>query len=300
MSRLFISTPTPPPPSIATVKLRNKINSGRFYPFNTKTTSFCVRASEKPPSVVVTREHGKNDKLINALAKHGINCLELPLIQHMHLPDVKRLSSILNETAFDWIVITSPEAGQVFLDAWKIAGTPSVKIGVVGAGTAGVFNEILPSLRQYIDIGFSPSKATGKALASELPKNGDLKCRVLYPASAKASHDIEEGLSTRGFEVTRLNTYTTVPLQEVDQLILKQAHSAPVVSVASPSAIRVWVQLLPQSEDWPNSVACIGETTALAAKRLGLRNVYYPENPGLDGWVNSILEALEVHNQVRV
>lgn len=28
-------------------------------------------------------------------AKHGVNCLELPLIQHRHLPDLERLSSIL-------------------------------------------------------------------------------------------------------------------------------------------------------------------------------------------------------------
>lgn len=28
-------------------------------------------------------------------AKHGVNCLELPLIQHRHLPDLERLSSVL-------------------------------------------------------------------------------------------------------------------------------------------------------------------------------------------------------------
>lgn len=44
-----------------------------------------------------------------------------------------------------------------------------------------------------------------------------------------------------------------------------------------------WVNLLSESELWGNAVACIGETTALAAKRSGLRNVYYPTNPGLEG-----------------
>lgn len=34
------------------------------------------------------------------------------------------------------------------------------------------------------------SSATGKVLASELPKNGNMKCTVLYPASAKASGEI--------------------------------------------------------------------------------------------------------------
>lgn len=250
------------------------------------------------PKVVVTRERGKNAKLINALAKHGVSCLELPLIQHTQGPDLDRLSSLLSDTAFDWILITSPEAGLVFLDAWKAAGTPNVTVGVVGAGTASIFKEVMQSSKHLLNIAFAPSKATGKVLALELPKHGNERCSVLYPASVKASHEIERGLSSRGFDVTRLNTYTTVPVQQVDQMILEEALSAPVVAVASPSAVRVWVNLISEVERSGNSVACIGETTALAAKRLGLRSVYYPKNPGLEGWVDSILEALRAHAQL--
>ncbi|CAL5386755.1 unnamed protein product [Camellia sinensis] len=49
----------------------------------------------------------------------------------------------------------------------------------------------------------------------------------------------EEGLPNLGFEVTRLNTYTAVPVHHVDQIVLTQALSAPVVTVASPSAVRL-------------------------------------------------------------
>ncbi|CAL5334167.1 unnamed protein product [Camellia sinensis] len=49
---------------------------------------------------------------------------------------------------------------------------------------------------------------------------------------------MEEGLPNLGFEVTRLNTYTAVPVHHVDQIVLTQALSAPVVTVASPSAVR--------------------------------------------------------------
>ncbi|XAR61853.1 Uroporphyrinogen-III synthase [Bertholletia excelsa] len=216
-------------------------------------------------------------------AKHGIHCLELPLIEHRHLPDMERLSSVLTGNAFDWIVVTSPEAGLVFLEAWKAAGTPKVKVAVVGVGTASVFEQIPESIKHLLCLAFTPSKATGRILASELPKHGNEKCSVLYPASAKASNEIEEGLFNRGFEVTRLNTYTTVPVHHVDQLVLNQALSAPVVAVASPSAVRAWINIISESEGWGHSVACIGETTASAAKRLGLRNVYYPTNPGVEG-----------------
>jgi len=44
-----------------------------------------------------------------------------------------------------------------------------------------------------------------------------------------------------------------------------------------------WLHLIQNEEQWSKYVACIGETTASAARRLGLKNVYYPEKPGLEG-----------------
>ncbi|KAL2346383.1 hypothetical protein Fmac_000383 [Flemingia macrophylla] len=260
------------------------------------STSTSSSVSNVAPKVVVTRERGKNAKLIAALAKHEINCLELPLIEHTRGPDLDRLPSVLGDNAFDWVVITSPEAGSVFLEAWRASGMPHAKIGVVGAGTASIFKEALQSSNRSLDIAFVPSKATGKVLATELPKIGN-KCTVLYPASAKASNEIEEGLSNRGFKVTRMNTYTTVPVQHVDHMVLKLAIAAPVVTVASPSSIRAWKNLLSDSE-WNNYVACIGETTATMARSLGFTNVYYPKQPGIEGWVESILEALGSYDEL--
>lgn len=257
-------------------------------------TAADASSSSSSPKVIVTRERGKNGKLVKALAKHGINCLELPLIQHTQGPDLDRLPSVLSDSSFDWIIITSPEAGSVFLEAWKAAGTPDVKVGVVGAGTASIFKEAMQSFGKSLNIAFAPSKATGKVLATELPKSENKSCTVLYPASAKASNEIEDGLSNRGFHVLRLNTYTTVPVDQVDRVSLKEALLCPVVAVASPSAVRAWVHLISE-EQWDNSVACIGETTASAAKRLGLKNVYFPASPGLEGWIDSILEALREH-----
>ncbi|KAI4366414.1 hypothetical protein MLD38_022295 [Melastoma candidum] len=259
----------------------------------TSSHSRVIRASSKSRRAVVTRERGKNDKLVQALSKHDVDCLELPLVAHAPGPDLDRLPSVLTaDDPFDWIVITSPEAGKVFLDAWKAAGSPKVKIGVVGAGTASVFKEVVRS-DHPLSVAFTPSKATGKVLASELPLDGNDNSRVLYPASAKAGNEIEEGLSARGFHVTRLNTYTTVPVDHVEPIVLEEALSAPVVAVASPSALRAWANLIHDSWPWSHSLACIGETTASAAKKLGFTKVFYPKFPGLEGWVTSILEALE-------
>ncbi|CAH9111236.1 unnamed protein product [Cuscuta epithymum] len=292
----------PPPPSSSATHLRFHRSTTFCSSIKTGSSGGSLIASVSSPElpkVVVTRERGKNGKLIKALEMHGIDSLELPLIQHTNLSDLDTLPSVLKQNNFDWIVITSPEAGLVFLDAWKVAGTPNVRVAVIGVGTASIFDKVTRSSKQYLNVAFAPSQATGRVLAAELPKQEKERCAVLYPASAKASGEIEEGLSKRGFEVTRMNTYNTEPVQHFDNDLLKAALCAPVVAVASPSAIYAWSNIIPSMEEWGNAVACIGETTALAAKRLGLRNVYYPKNPGVDGWVDSILEALGVLEKVQ-
>ncbi|KAG2554246.1 hypothetical protein PVAP13_9KG649700 [Panicum virgatum] len=281
-----LAFPFPSPPS-GTFQTRS---AGRL---RTGATQRFLARSSPPPDVVVTRELGKNAKLIAAL------CLELPLIKHVDGPDTDRLPEVLSNDKFDWITITSPEAAAVFLRGWKAAGSPKVRVAVVGAGTARVFDEVSQSDDQSLEVAFSPSKAMGEVLASELPRGSESTCKVLYPASAKASREIQEGLSDRGFHVTRLNTYTTVPVEDVEPLTLKLAISAPVVAVASPSTLKAWLKLISKVDCWNNSIACIGETTGTAAKKLGLKSVYYPTTPGLEGWVESVLEALRVHRQLK-
>ncbi|KAG6542884.1 hypothetical protein Mapa_015788 [Marchantia paleacea] len=242
-------------------------------------------------TVVVTREQGKNGKLMNALSARGINCLELPLIEHKEGADYPKLAQTLRETEFEWIVVTSPEAATVFLSGWRAAGCPKVRISVVGSGTGEVFDEIKDN-RDNIEVAFTPSKATAKVLAVELPKLEGGNGEILYPSSAKAGSDLETGLSERGFKVFRLNTYSTESVKSLDQDKVAAALAAPVATFASPTAVRAWVELL---GPWNGAAACIGTTSAKAAKTAGLSKVFCPDSPGIDGWVESVMEALESH-----
>ena len=55
----------------------------------------CVRARcSAAPRVIVTREHGKNGKLVKELAKHGVQCLEMPLIEHAPGPDRQAANAV--------------------------------------------------------------------------------------------------------------------------------------------------------------------------------------------------------------
>eukprot|EP00249_Psilotum_nudum_P017885 c26536_g1_i2 orf=593-1195(-) len=180
----------------------------------------------------------------------------------------------------------------------RIAGFPNVRLAVVGSGTAQVLENAKVDGAQ-IDIGFMPSKANAKVLSEELPRVGKVDGKVLFPASLKASNELERVLSERGFDVVRLNTYTTKSVKLTDPIIATLATSAPVVSLASPTAVCAWVDLI-DAATWNGAAACIGQTSATAARKAGLKNIFYPENPGLDGWVQSILDALESQNCSRV
>lgn len=86
--------------------------------------------------------------------KRGIQCLELPLIEHRDGPDLPRLvqtirgtntltkcekhcfqsqntnedSGVVAEVKFEWIIVTSPEAATVFLRAWRYLQFPQTLI----------------------------------------------------------------------------------------------------------------------------------------------------------------------------
>mmetsp|Transcript_25433 Transcript_25433/g.55287 ORF Transcript_25433/g.55287 Transcript_25433/m.55287 type:complete len:373 (-) Transcript_25433:473-1591(-) len=248
--------------------------------------------SKKKPSVqgtvVVTREKGKNGKLVKRLEEVGIKCIELPLIEHAPGKDRHKLGSTLEAKDFDWVIVTSPEGAKVFVEGWQEAGKPDdLKLAVVGGGTAQVIES-----RSSVPIAFVPSKATGKTMAAELPaKEGE---RVLYAASAKAGDDIQAGLESRGIQVVRLDTYTTRAVRSVSSDLLQQAAAADVVTFASPSTIKAWIQYGGEKTLDPSGpkAACIGETSASACKKMGIPNVFFPEKPGMKGWVSSVLEAL--------
>jgi uroporphyrinogen-III synthase len=52
----------------------------------------------------------------------------------------------------------------------------------------------------------------GKVMGSELPHVPGGSDVVLYPASVKASTDLQDSLAAAGFKVQRINTYNTVSI----------------------------------------------------------------------------------------
>lgn len=240
--------------------------------------------------VAVTREEGKNNKLIkkiegNSELSDKLEVLELPCIEHAVGEDIGILGSTLTDNKWDYVAVTSPEAAKVLSSAWDVVKDDSIAVVAVGKATE-------KALEGYsIPVAFVPSKANAETLAKELELKGE-GTTLLYPASAKAKDVLETGLKSRGFEVTRLNTYDTVTASWTDEQ-KEAAKNVQIVCFGSPSSVDGWLANMDGNKDVV--AACIGGTSAKACRGYNWAEskIFSPENPGLDGWFESIREATE-------
>lgn len=255
-----------------------------------------LAASSDPVMVALTREDGKNGKLMKQIRQESelnsrLELVELPCIEHAAGPDYDKLAETLLSKSWDYIAITSPEAAKVLASAWDAVRDNPIPVVAVGKETEICLQEA------GIPVTFVPSKATAATLAVELELKSGEGTSLLYPASARAQNTLEIGLTSRGFAVTRLNTYDTVTANWSTELVEASRH-VQVACFASPSSVKGWLKNTQSNRKV--MAACIGETSATACKQLGWEEnqIFFPESPGLEGWVESIRQATEETKRV--
>ncbi|MEN2981194.1 MAG: uroporphyrinogen-III synthase [Thermus sp.] len=223
--------------------------------------------------VLLTR--GKDKALLEKLAALGVEAAEVALLEQVDLPGLARLPGLLRGEV-DWVAVTSKEGAGRLLWAWEEAGRPPLKVAAVGEGTAGVL------AAGGLPPAFLPPRATAQDLALAFPPAQ----RVLFVAGDLAGRDLEEGLRARGVRVERLTVYATRAraLGEEEVALLARAQVAAFFSPSGVRAFARWTERRPKA-------ACIGPATAREAGALGFV-VVEAENPGLEGLLRAILQAL--------
>ena len=258
----------------------------------------CSSSSSSSSTIIaLTREEGKNDKLqkqLQSTLKDSVRIVELPCIAHADGEDFQKLQPTLQQQAFDYVIVTSPEAAKVLSGLWQsvygdtTSSSSRPLVAVVGKATQQM------CLSNNIPVDFLPSRALASVLVEELPmisSSSDSQPTVLYPCSTKAANVIQEGLSKRGFAVTRLNTYDTI-VNKFSPQQQELASCTNIVCFGSPSAVHGWL------ENTNNNTillaTCIGETSAVACLQHGWdeQNILYPDKPGIDSWAEKVEEAL--------
>lgn len=116
--------------------------------------------------------------------------------------------------------------------------------------------------------------------------------RVLYPKAAGAPPTLGDGLRKKGWLVDEVIAYRTVPATRDDGItdeLIEMAKHADAITFTSPSAVYAYLELV-EDRKVPSVVACIGNTTANAARDSGLAVDVVAKEQSAEGIVRGLIE----------
>eukprot|EP00913_Durusdinium_trenchii_P020320 g19090.t1 len=156
----------------------------------------------------------------------------------------------------------------------------------------GQLNELQRRLKKLRENGAQKPRCLrqSETVSQRLGLNNEVPS-IFRASSARARSRVAhpQGLEQRGFQVTRLNTYTTQPLLRPTPEALALMEETSIATFGSPSAVRAWSKVTPHRP----LCACIGGTSQAAAEAEGFTHIFAPERPGISGWAEVTVTAVK-------
>jgi uroporphyrinogen III methyltransferase/synthase len=255
--------------------------------------------------ILVTRARSQASKLVTALRMEGAYPLVLPAIEITQRVDADAMRATIEQLRADgyrWIVLTSTNAVDVFLDALLDEGGDirllhQARICAIGAATASALRA------RGLLADLVPDDATGEGVAAALLASGPLRgTRVLLPRAQGARDVIPDALLAAGAKVDDLPLYLAAPVADppADVLEAVRAGALDIVTFTSSSTVTNLVRLLDGDLTALRSatIACIGPITAATAREAGLTPHVVADQHTVDGLVTAL--RTYVHSQRKV
>lgn len=202
--------------------------------------------------VLNTRPHEQAAELSRQLRSAGFEVVEAPAIAIQPAWQPDELACVREDIAagrFEWVVLASANAGRGLESDLARANV------LCGTATARALHLDALTLERF------SAAAALEVLRSRVHSG----MRVLVPRAAEGRDELIDGLRDLGVDIFAPVAYRTVAdTAAAEQL---RAGGTDVVTLCSPSAVASVAQAVP-----PNvQVVCLGQTTADAARALGLR-----------------------------
>ena len=247
--------------------------------------------------VLVTRPREQAAELVDRLTALGADPIEAPLVRIMPPDDPAPLHRAAADPGlFDWIVFTSANAVEAYLNAvlaqHDLRALKGPRLCTVGTGTAERLS------RYGITVDVIPDEFRAEAVLAAVSRSGPLDgARVLLPRSDIGREVIADELRASGALVTDVVAYRTVleeTQREGDPDVYRMFLDGriDVVTFTSPSAVRNFVKIYgaDQAADLlkNTTVATIGPVTADAARQLGITVTVQPAAYTVAGLVDAI------------
>jgi uroporphyrinogen-III synthase len=219
--------------------------------------------------VWVTRPRGADAELPRRLANAGAHVIWAPTIAIDSTIDPSGLDrAVRSLEAIDWIVLTSVPAVDVFADrlrgrALDRSALARLRIAAVGPATARAME------RHGVRVALVAEPHSAAGLAAALARHLGPGSTVLYPRAAAAPDTLARQLRSTGAQVIDVVAYRTLPASVDRESARALERGVDCVVFCSPSAIDGAAAHRHVMER--ATVACIGPTTARAARAAGLR-----------------------------
>jgi len=243
-----------------------------------------VNGDAGPPlaglSVWLTRPEPHDVKSARAWRSLGADVQCVPTLRIEARPpdedDVARVDALSDS----WIVLPSPRAAQnlaAHFDAFS-ASLDTWPTAVVGEATADAAREA------GFDVRHVAERATGADLAEALVADESVRS-VLLASSDRRREEIGDALRAAGRTVVDLVVHWTLPR------VAAPGRPFGCIALYSPSALGFLDELDPAAVQpvLRTPVACLGSTTAAAARERGFTTVLVPDAPGEQALLDTVV-----------
>lgn len=219
--------------------------------------------------VIVTRPQNRASSLTKPLQQLGAEVLELPAIQTVPFTDSPALSHMLAKLPqYGWLVFTSAAGADAFFEFLHrkrvdIRTLHHIKFAAIGPATARVLEQrgLFPEL--------VPESYDADALAQSLLRTIQPGETVCIPRAKQGTERLTAPLQQAGIPFDDVALYDTVLLQHPPFSLRK----TDLVAFTSASTVKGFVQMMQGMDLHGIPAVCIGEQTALEAKRHAMQAV---------------------------
>ncbi|HXV80455.1 MAG TPA: uroporphyrinogen-III synthase [Candidatus Binatia bacterium] len=246
--------------------------------------------------IVVTRARAQALSLVRRLESFGAEVVEFPTIEIRPPESYGPLDQAIRQIAsFDWIIFTSVNGVEQFLNRFEELGKEpadltGVKIGAIGPETAKSLTAA------HIEPNLVPKQYQAEGILEALIPETLRGKRVLIPRAAKARDILPETLRQWGARVDVVEAYQTVlPQADVTGLCkLLCEGRIDVIAFTSSSTVTNFATLL-RDQDLPKllcgvAIASIGPVTRKTVEDLGVRSEIVSKEFTIPGLVSAIAD----------
>jgi uroporphyrinogen-III synthase len=236
-------------------------------------------------TVVIARAADQAGRLRALLEAEGAAVVEVPTIAIESPAGGDGALRAALRDLWDWVVVTSPNgADRAVAAAGGRAAALALRWAVVGPGTA----DALAALG--IHAALEPARFVAEGLVEAFPDPPAGGGRVLLAQAEAARPALADGLRARGWAVSTVVAYRTVPVTPPPEVV-RAAAAADAVVFTSGSTVDGFVRAAGAGAV-PSVVVAIGPVTAAAVAAHGLEVAAEADPHSLAGLVEATVAAL--------